>query len=219
MASVAKCWRQKSRISLSRGVVLSRSTFHLVLFVFGFLLPCFLFDSTTSWRIKIHIQMPASTLLYESDRFSSARHCRTATTAWSAEENKQTIVDRVLRRQLSPSSVRYANNLQAAVKGAGNSGGTKISKLGANYRLWGPSTQRESRRWKSRGKDVRSWAPPQRRSEIGLGVDPHPRNWTISLTWQAALSVILHSFSNFTRSPTSRYRAFPFIPLPIQFSV
>ena len=30
VSSVAKCWRQKPQISLSRGVVLSQSTFHLV---------------------------------------------------------------------------------------------------------------------------------------------------------------------------------------------
>ena len=31
VASVAKCWRQNPQISLSRGVVLPQSTFHLVL--------------------------------------------------------------------------------------------------------------------------------------------------------------------------------------------
>jgi len=33
VASVSKCWRQKPQISLSQGVVVSQSTFHLVAFV------------------------------------------------------------------------------------------------------------------------------------------------------------------------------------------
>ena len=38
MARVAKCWRQNPQISLSRGVVLSQSIFHLVLYFLLFLI-------------------------------------------------------------------------------------------------------------------------------------------------------------------------------------
>jgi len=44
VASVVLCWQQNPKISLSRGVVLSRSTFRLVIIVFSvvfaFLAPC-----------------------------------------------------------------------------------------------------------------------------------------------------------------------------------
>jgi len=36
VASVAKCWRQNAQISLSRGVVLSQSTFRLVIIITRF---------------------------------------------------------------------------------------------------------------------------------------------------------------------------------------
>ena len=48
MASVAKCWRQKPQISLSRGVVLSQSTFHLVANVFFH----YRAESTTNSRLS-----------------------------------------------------------------------------------------------------------------------------------------------------------------------